>query len=274
VTGAIAVVLVYLTYKTQKEELSLTRQELKNSAEMMRQQKEIMDEEKKIMEEEKFHNYFSFLLKQKERYADDFYEKIGYIGSDLTPGSYSASMNFIISSYNDVLLKNKKQQAKLKNIQPKNLESLSKYMFAEDDYQFQYDTWLEQNNLESNSQYSNIQSKDGKKLGTKKQADLVMHFCSYIGNILQKIEQNEIQIMNMEFDALNTEYYDAIILSYQNLIETLENEVNEIMTKIDSRNSKKIQLFLSFIKTERDIEFFKNLELYQKIKKEFQYQTK
>ena len=80
--------------------------------------------------------------------------------------------------------------------------------------------------------------------------------------------------MNMEFDALNTEYYDAIILSYQNLIETLENEVNEIMTKIDSRNSKKIQLFLSFIKTERDIEFFKNLELYQKIKKEFQYQTK
>ena len=74
VTGIIAVVLVYMTYKTQKEELSLTRQELKNSAEMMRQQKEIMDEERKIMdeerkimEEEKFRNYFSFLLEQKEK---------------------------------------------------------------------------------------------------------------------------------------------------------------------------------------------------------------
>ena len=67
VTGIIAVVLVYMTYKTQKEELLLTRQELKNSAEMMRQQKEIMDEERKIMEEEKFRNYFSFLLEQKEK---------------------------------------------------------------------------------------------------------------------------------------------------------------------------------------------------------------
>ena len=67
VTWTIAVVLVYLTYKTQKEELSLTRQELKNSAEMMRQQKEIMDEERKIMEEEKFRNHFSFLLEQKEK---------------------------------------------------------------------------------------------------------------------------------------------------------------------------------------------------------------
>lgn len=58
---------MYLTYTSQKEELSLTRQELKNSAEMMRQQKEIMDEERKIMEEEKFRNYFSFLLEQKEK---------------------------------------------------------------------------------------------------------------------------------------------------------------------------------------------------------------
>lgn len=49
-----------MTYKTQKEELLLTRQELKNSAEMMRQQKE-------IMKEENFRNYFSFLLEQKEK---------------------------------------------------------------------------------------------------------------------------------------------------------------------------------------------------------------
>jgi hypothetical protein len=79
VTGAIAVVLVYLTYKTQKEELSLTRQELKNSAEMMRQQKEIMDEEKKIMEEEKFRNYFSFLLEQKEKIKNN----IIYLGDSV-----------------------------------------------------------------------------------------------------------------------------------------------------------------------------------------------
>lgn len=65
VTWTIAVVLVYLTYKTQKEELSLTRQELKNSAEMMRQQKEIMDEEKK-------RNYIEFLLNQKRELGKDF----------------------------------------------------------------------------------------------------------------------------------------------------------------------------------------------------------
>ena len=57
--------LVYLTYKTQKEELSLTRQELKNSAEMIRQQKEIMDEEKK-------RNYIEFLLNQKRELGKDF----------------------------------------------------------------------------------------------------------------------------------------------------------------------------------------------------------
>lgn len=56
-----------MTYKTQKEELLLTRQELKNSAEIMSQQKEIMDKERKIMEEEKFRNHFSFLLEQKEK---------------------------------------------------------------------------------------------------------------------------------------------------------------------------------------------------------------
>lgn len=60
VISIIAVVLVYMTYKAQKEELLLTRQELKNSAEMMRQQKE-------IMEEENFRNHFSFLLEQKEK---------------------------------------------------------------------------------------------------------------------------------------------------------------------------------------------------------------
>lgn len=60
VTWVIATILVYRTYKTQKEELLLTRQELKNSAEIMSQQKE-------IMEEENFRNYFSFLLEQKEK---------------------------------------------------------------------------------------------------------------------------------------------------------------------------------------------------------------
>lgn len=65
VTSIIAVVLVYMTYKTQKEELLLTRQELKNSAEMMRQQKEIMDEEKK-------RNYIEFLLNQKQELGKDF----------------------------------------------------------------------------------------------------------------------------------------------------------------------------------------------------------
>lgn len=54
-----------MTYKTQKEELLLTRQELKNSAEMMRQQKEIMDEEKK-------RNYIEFLLNRKQELGKDF----------------------------------------------------------------------------------------------------------------------------------------------------------------------------------------------------------
>ena len=75
VTWIIAVVLVYMTYKTQKEELLLTRQELKNSAEIMSQQKEIMDEERKIMEAEKFRNYFSFLLEQKEKIKNNIIYK-------------------------------------------------------------------------------------------------------------------------------------------------------------------------------------------------------
>lgn len=65
VTWIIAVVLVYMTYKTQKEELLLTRQELKNSAEIMSQQKEIMDEEKK-------RNYIEFLLNRKQELGKDF----------------------------------------------------------------------------------------------------------------------------------------------------------------------------------------------------------
>ena len=72
VISIIAVVLVYMTYKAQKEELLLTRQELKNSTEMMSQQKE-------IMEEEKFRNHFSFLLEQKEKIKNN----IIYLGDSV-----------------------------------------------------------------------------------------------------------------------------------------------------------------------------------------------
>ena len=154
--------LVYLTYTSQKEELSLTRQELKNSAEMMRQQKEIMDEEKKIMEEEKkimeeekFHNYFSFLLKQKERYADDFYKKIEYTDSGW--GFYRTTiLSKLIDTNYDRLYKNRTQQKRLKNIQPKNFESISEYMSNDYGGATNYDSWLEQNNLKADIEYQYI----------------------------------------------------------------------------------------------------------------------
>ena len=128
VISIIAVILVYMTYETQKEELLLTRQELKNSAEMMRQQKEIMDEEK-------FRNYFSFLLEQKEKYADGFYEQIGYENLDVKENSYIDLMNEIIQTNTDVL-SNKEKGEKLKNIKSKNLQSISEYMLDEYDKEY------------------------------------------------------------------------------------------------------------------------------------------
>lgn len=89
-----------MTYKTQKEELLLTRQELKNSAEIMSQQKEIMDEERKIMEEEKFRNHFSFLLEQKEKIKNN----IIYLGDpkyeELRGEKFFNVSAEIISSFN------------------------------------------------------------------------------------------------------------------------------------------------------------------------------
>lgn len=94
VTSIIAVVLVYMTYKTQKEELLLTRQELKNSAKIMSQQKEIMDEEK-------FRNHFSFLLEQKEKMKNN----IIYLGDsdhkELRGEKFFNVSAQIISSFDD-----------------------------------------------------------------------------------------------------------------------------------------------------------------------------
>ena len=109
VISIIAVVLVYMTYETQKEELLLTRQELKNSAEMMRQ--------------------------QKEKYADGFYEQIGYENLDVKENSYIDLMNEIIQTNTDVL-SNKEKGEKLKNIKSKNLQSISEYMLDEYDKEY------------------------------------------------------------------------------------------------------------------------------------------
>ena len=90
-----------MTYKTQKEELLLTRQELKNSAEMMRQQKEIMDEERKIMEEEKFRNYFSFLLEQKEKIKNNIIYLGDSVHEELRGEKFFNVSAWIISSFKD-----------------------------------------------------------------------------------------------------------------------------------------------------------------------------
>lgn len=86
--------LVYLTYKTQKEELSLTRQELKNSAEIMSQQKE-------IMEEEKFRNYFSFLLEQKEKIKNNIIYLGDSVHEELRGEKFFNVSVQIISSFDD-----------------------------------------------------------------------------------------------------------------------------------------------------------------------------
>ena len=104
VTSIIAVVLVYMTYKTQKEELLLTRQELKNSAEIMSQQKEIMDEERKIMEEEKFRNYFSFLLEQKEKIKNNIIYLGDSVHEELRGEKFFNVSAWIISDLNECVL--------------------------------------------------------------------------------------------------------------------------------------------------------------------------
>lgn len=278
---AVTLLLVYLTYTSQKEELSLTRQELKNSAEMMRQQKEIMDEEKKIMEEEKFHNYFSFLLKQKERYADDFYKKIEYTDSGW--GFYRTTiLSKLIDTNYDRLYKNRTQQKRLKNIQPKNFESISEYMSNDYGGATNYDSWLEQNNLKadieyqyiwSNFKYSNIRWKNDAKLTIDEQEELVTNFYSSVGNDLQKQETGLIDDLHANFDILS-ERYDVIISNYKKIIETLNNEVKHFMAKIDSQNQEKKRVFLLFIKTERDINFLGTLAWYQIIQERVWYKAK
>ena len=133
VTSIIAVVLVYMTYKTQKEELLLTRQELKNSAEMMRQQKEIMDEEKK-------RNYIEFLLNQKQELGKDFIvEDHEYITHQwITFFSYARLllMNRIVFQQASVLLQ-PEQQKKLylfyltNNVKFKKYKKLLKVLSVE-----------------------------------------------------------------------------------------------------------------------------------------------
>ena len=87
------------------------------------------------MEEEKFRNYFSFLLEQKEKYADGFYEQIGYENLDVKENSYIDLMNEIIQTNTDVL-SNKEKGEKLKNIKSKNLQSISEYMLDEYDKEY------------------------------------------------------------------------------------------------------------------------------------------
>ena len=96
---------------------------------------------------------------------------------------------------------------------------------------------------------------------------MVTNFYSYVGNDLQKQETVLIDDLHANFDILS-ERYDVIISNYKKIIETLNNEVEHFMAKIDSQNQEKKRVFLLFIKTERDIDFLADLAWYQIIQEE------
>ena len=256
VISIITVGLVYMTYTTQKEELLLTRQELKNSAEMMRQQKE-------IMEEEKFRNYFSFLLEQKEKYADGFYEQIGYENLDVKENSYIDLMNEIIQTNTDVL-SNKEKGEKLKNIKSKNLQSISEYMLDEYDKEYIiwsnydrnlieiYNAWLQKNNLvwkHDSPQWLMLPSiklntTNNVPLSLEEEKNIATNFCIEVREYLD--DKSRFDYLHLQWLIETIEKYEhdnniiQSILEYQNLIDALEEEIKNIFIKVDPQNQKKI----------------------------------
>ncbi len=110
-------------------------------------------------------------------------------------------------------------------------------------------------------------------LSLEEEENMATNFCIEVNEYLSDNSRFDYSRLQWMIETIKEYEYDnniiQSILNYNNLIETLENEVNDIMTKIDSQNFKKIQVFLSLIKTEKDIDFFNKWDLCQRIKEEF-----
>lgn len=252
----------------------------------MRQQKEIMDEEK-------FRNYFSFLLEQKEKYADGFYEQIGYENLDVKENSYIDLMNEIIQTNTDVL-SNKEKGEKLKNIKSKNLQSISEYMLDEYDKEYIiwsnygrnlieiYNAWLQKNNLVwkyDSPQWLMLPSiklntTNNVPLSLEEEKNIATNFCIEVREYLDDKSRLDYRHLQWLIETIEKYEHDnniiQSILEYQNLIDALEEEIKNIFIKVDPQNQKKLQAFMLLIKNKKDTKFFINLNTYRQTIKNLQ----